>query len=97
MTWPFTQRKPRGYHHQMIYSDERKERLKTMEEQARQDLGMSKPREIEPEDFRGTFSRNSRIRQKKNAASLLGSMPTAIMIVLIAALLLLMFYMAQNS
>lgn len=92
----FRQRKPRGYHHQMIYSDERRERLKSMEEQARQDLGMSKPREAKPEDFHGTFSRNSRTRRKRNANTLLGEMPTTIMIVLIAALLLLIFYLSHS-
>lgn len=95
MTSLFRQRKPRGYHHQMIYSDERRERLKAMEEQARQELGMSKPSEVKPEDFRGAFSQSSSQRRRNNSASLLGSMPTAIMIVLIAALLLLLPYLAE--
>lgn len=92
----FKQRKPRPYYHRPIYSDERKDRLKTMEEKARQELGMTPPREVKPEDFRGVFSTGSRYRQKKNAASLLGSMPTTIMIVLIAALLLFMLYLSHN-
>lgn len=91
----FRQRKPRGYHHQMIYSDERKDRLKSMEEQARKDLGMSQPNEVRPEDFRGAFSSRSHIRREKNATSLLGSMPNAIMIVLIVALLLFLLYLAN--
>lgn len=95
MTSLFKQRKPRGYHHQMIYSDERRERLKAMEEKARQDLGISPTREVKPEDFRGAFSRNSHLR-KKNGASLLGSMPTVIMVMLILALFLLMLYLAHN-
>lgn len=92
----FKQRKPRGYHHNPIYSDERRDRLKAMEEKARADLGLASSSEVKPEDIRGTFSRNNRYRQKKNGGSLLGSMPTAIMIVLIAALLLLLFYLAHS-
>lgn len=37
----FTQRKPRGFQHQYIYVDERKERLREMEERAKRELGMS--------------------------------------------------------
>lgn len=92
----FKQRKPRPYYHRPIYSDERQERLKAMEEKARQELGMTPPREVKPEDFRGAFSTGSRIRKRNNTASLLGSMPTTIMIVLIAALLLLMLYLSHN-
>jgi len=92
----FRQRKPRPYYHRSIYSDERKDRLKAMEKKAREELGMSQPREVKPEDFRGTFSAGSRYRQKKNSASLLGSMPTAIMILQIAALLLFMLYLSRS-
>ena len=33
-------RKPRGFNHQYIYVDERKEKLAKMEEKAKRDLGM---------------------------------------------------------
>ena len=33
-------RKPRGFNHQYIYVDERKEKLAKMEENAKRDLGM---------------------------------------------------------
>ena len=36
----FKQRKPRGFQHQYIYVDERRERLKEMEERAKRELGM---------------------------------------------------------
>ena len=36
----FNQRKPRGFQHQYIYVDERKERLREMEERAKRELGM---------------------------------------------------------
>lgn len=89
----FKQRKPRPYFHKPIYSDERKQRLMAMEEKAKVELGMETPHEVKPEDFRGAFSHQSNMRRRKNGASLLGSMPTAIMVVLIASLFLLMLYL----
>lgn len=52
----FTQRKPRGFHHEWIYVDERKEKLKKMEEKAKRDLGMLPPETSSHEErIRGTF------------------------------------------
>ena len=50
-----TTRKPRGFQHQYIYVDERKEKLAKMEEDAKRDLGMIPPKEFSPEDIRGKF------------------------------------------
>jgi hypothetical protein len=36
----FKQRKPRGFQHQYIYVDERRERLREMEERAKRELGI---------------------------------------------------------
>lgn len=36
----FKQRKPRRFHHQYLYVDERKERLREIERKAREELGM---------------------------------------------------------
>ena len=49
----FTMRKPRAYHHEYIYVDERKEKLQKIEETAKRDLGMLPPKEFSPEDIRG--------------------------------------------
>ena len=51
----FTMRKPRAYHHEYIYVDERKEKLQKIEENAKRDLGMAPPKEFSPEDIRGKF------------------------------------------
>ena len=48
-------RKPRGFNHQYIYVDERKEKLAKMEEKAKRDLGMLPEKEFKPEDIRGKF------------------------------------------
>ncbi len=37
----FRMRKPRRFHHDYIYVDERKERMKEIERRARQELGLS--------------------------------------------------------
>ena len=41
-------RKPRGFNHQYIYVDERKEKLAKMEENAKRDLGMIPEKEFNP-------------------------------------------------
>ena len=51
----FNVRKPRGFNHQYIYVDERKEKLTKMEEDAKRDLGMLPEKEFSPEDIRGKF------------------------------------------
>ena len=56
----FTMRKPRPFHHEYIYVDERKEKLQKMEEDAKRDLGMIPPKEFSPEDIRGKFIESGR-------------------------------------
>lgn len=51
----FNMEKPRAFNHQYIYVDERKEKLKKIEENAKRDLGMLPPKEFNPEDIRGKF------------------------------------------
>ena len=51
----FTMRKPRAFHHEYIYVDERKEKLQKIEESAKRELGMIPPKEFSPEVIRGKF------------------------------------------
>lgn len=51
----FTMRKPRGFQHEYIYVDERKEKLQKIEEAAKRELGMLPEKEFSPEDIRGKF------------------------------------------
>ncbi len=46
----FKQRGPRGFQHQYIYVDERKERLKEIENRAKRELGMLPPKETSAEE-----------------------------------------------
>ena len=47
----FNVRKPRGFNHQYIYVDERKEKLAKMEEDAKRDLGILPEKEFSPAYF----------------------------------------------
>ena len=51
----FTMRKPRGFQHNYIYVNERKEKLDKMTENAKRELGMIPEKEFSPEDIRGKF------------------------------------------
>lgn len=52
----FNQRKPRKFNHQYIYVDERRERLKEMEERAKRELGMlPQEKQTAEERIRGKF------------------------------------------
>lgn len=66
----FKQREPRRFHHEYIYVDERKERLKEMEERAKRDLGMLPPKEFTPEDIRGKFvDSTTHLKRRKESES----------------------------
>lgn len=85
----FTQRKPRGFQHQYIYVDERKERLREVEERAKRELGMI-PQEAPTTEgrIRGKFTEQTthlkRRQEKENPVSTKS-------IILILALLIVIF------
>ncbi len=51
----FSVRKPRGFNHNYIYYDPRKEKIAQIEENAKRELGILPPKEFSPEDIRGKF------------------------------------------
>ncbi|WP_321481276.1 hypothetical protein [uncultured Bacteroides sp.] len=82
----FNVRKPRGFNHQYIYVDERKEKLEKMEEEAKRDLGMLPEKEFSPEDIRGKFVEGTtHLKRRKES----GKKPIQIGVVLVIILLLL--------
>lgn len=85
----FNQRKPRGFNHQYIYVDERRERLKEMEERAKRELGMiPDPEKTVEERIRGRFVEETthlKRRQKRGGGS--SSKWLIIIAVLLVALL----------
>lgn len=91
----FSVRKPRGFHHNYIYYDPRKEKLQKIQENAKRELGLLPPKEFSPEDIRGKFvgvTTHLRRRKEKEAD---GHKPLAngILVLIILALILLMKYL----
>ena len=67
----FRMRKPRDFHHGYIYYDERKEKLRELEDKARRELGMEADDTFRPELLRGAFVRATHHlrRRKENERS----------------------------
>lgn len=85
----FKARKPRGFNHQYIYVDERKEKLSKMEESAKRDLGMLPEKEFSPEDIRGKFIEGTtHLKRRKES----GRKPVHIGVVLIIIVLLVFIW-----
>ena len=91
----FTMRKPRGFNHQYIYVDERKEKLAKMEENAKRDLGMLPEKEFSPEDIRGKFIEGTtHLKRRKES----GRKPMHLGIILVVmAVLIYLWYAISNG
>lgn len=89
-------RKPRGFNHQYIYVDERKEKLAKMEEDAKRDLGMLPEKEFSPEDIKGKFvEATTHLKRRKQS----GRKPihVGLIIIIIALLIYLWHYLLTGS
>lgn len=91
----FTMRKPRGFQHNYIYVNERKEKLDKMTENAKRELGMIPEKEFSPEDIRGKFVESTtHLRRRKES----GKKPIPFIIKLfLIALLMCLFYAISNG
>lgn len=90
----FNQRKPRGFNHQYIYVDERKERLKAMEERAKRELGLIPEAEKTTEErIRGKFvEQTSHLRRQQEK----GKPSSSKWLIIIAVLLVALLYALLN-
>ncbi len=88
----FRMNKPRGYQHQYIYYDERKEKLAKIEENAKRDLGILPPKEFTPEDIKGKFVEATKHLKRRKES---GKKPVSygVLILFIVLLLLLMRFL----
>ena len=86
----FKQRKPRGFQHQYIYVDERRERLKEMEERAKRELGMLADKPLTTEDrVRGKIvEQSTHLKRKQEKSNPLSNKR----LLLILALLVMIMY-----
>ena len=92
----FTMRKPRPFHHEYIYVDERKEKLHKMEEDAQRDLGMIPPKEFSPEDIRGKFIEGTtHLKRRKESGR--EPLSYATIFVAIAVLLYILHYLVTGE
>lgn len=87
----FRVNKPRGFQHNYIYYDPRKEKLQKIEENAKRELGLLPEKEFDPEDIRGKFvGATSHLKRRKES----GRKPisSGILIMIIILLVLVMKY-----
>lgn len=93
----FKMRKPRKFNPTFIYYDERKERLKKMEEKAKRDLGMLPEKEYSPEEeIRGKFV-NASTHLKRRKAKKRKPMHIGVLIIIILLLLYIWYYLNTGS
>ncbi|RHK99630.1 hypothetical protein DW035_03275 [Phocaeicola plebeius] len=92
----FTMRKPRGFRHEYIYVDERKEKLQKIEETAKRELGMLPPKEFNPEDIRGKFVEGTTYLKRRKES---GRKPLSYgaMLVAIVVLLYILHYLITGE
>ena len=92
----FSMRKPRAYHHEYIYVDERKEKLQKIEESAKLALGMLPPKDFSPEDIRGKFIEGTTYLKRRKES---GRKPLAYgtIFVAIAVLLYILHYLITGE
>lgn len=87
----FSVNKPRGFQHNYIYYDPRKEKLQKIEENAKRELGIIPPKEFQPEDIRGKFvNATTHLKRRKESEHHISS---GILVLIIVALCLLMRYL----
>lgn len=90
----FKQRKPRGFSHQYIYVDERRERLKAMEERIKREMGMIPEAEKTTEErIRGKFvEQTSHLKRQQEK----GNSSSSKWLIIIAALLIALLFALLN-
>ncbi|MCQ2066977.1 MAG: hypothetical protein MJY65_04935 [Bacteroidaceae bacterium] len=93
----FNIREPRRMEHHYIYYDERKEKLRKIEENARRDLGMLDGEEtFDPNRIRGKFLESTKhLRRRKQSGAKPVSTPVIIMI--LVALIILLHYLLTGE
>lgn len=91
----FTIRKPRGFNHQYIYVNERKEKLTKMEDKAKRELGLLPEKEFSPEDIRGKFVEGTTHLKRRKLS---GRKPVHLgMILLLIGILIFLWHYLQTG
>ena len=91
----FTQKKPRGFQHQWIYIDERKEKLQKIEEKAKRDLGILPPEKVSYADrIRGSFVESTTHLKRRKGRKTMGY---GALLILLAAMIFILNYLVTGS
>lgn len=92
----FNTNKPRGFQHQYIYYNERKEKLNNIEEKAKRELGMIPQKEFSINDIKGKFIEGTKhLKRRKESGKKPLSLP--VIIVLLAILLYVLYYLITGE
>jgi cell division protein FtsB len=88
----FKTREPKRFAHQYIYVDERKERLKEIEERAKRDLGMIQPKEATAEErIRGKIAdQTTHLKRRKENDSPISTKRLILILALLAMILIVL-------
>jgi hypothetical protein len=90
----FAQKKPRGFQHQWIYVDERKEKLQKMEEKAKRELGMLPPEEKTYEErIRGSFVESTTHLKRRKGRK---TVSYGLLVVLLVVMLFILHYLVTG-
>ena len=88
----FKVNQPRGFQHNYMYYDPRKEKLQKIEEKAKRELGLLPEKEFDPEDIRGKFvGATKHLKRRKESKT--KPLSSGIIIVLIVVLCLVLRYL----
>lgn len=68
----FKVRKPRGFHHEYMFVDSRKDRLKAVEKQAKRELGMIDETADDYKRIRGTFLNATKYTRRRRERQMSG-------------------------
>lgn len=66
------QRRPRGFRHEYMFVDERKDRLKAVEDRAKAELGRAEPTSLGHDGIRGVFLAATKHARKRSERRLAG-------------------------
>ena len=86
----FQTRKPRPFHHEPIYSDERKARLQRLEQWARRELGEEPDREDADAEYVLILKDNCRKKHRSQRRVFMSVLTTVVMLFVLFILVLLL-------
>lgn len=91
----FKVNQPRGFQHNYMYYDPRKEKIQKIEERARRELGLLPEKEFDPEDIKGKFvGATKHLKRRKEGGG--KHLSSGVIIMLIVVLCLLLRYLATG-